>query len=518
MIHCLGAKGETAMKRLHYILLLWIAAVLLAGCALTPESVLDVVAPSETPLPGSDLVFSGVVESTPEPVYLTYSEMDGNFCPFWADKDGDRMVVSLTQLCLISKDGRPAPAEIRRLYNEDGSTGVVITLREGLVCSDGFPLTADDLLFTYYVLADEDYDGPAGIKTLPIRGLPAYWNGIDPDMYSKYVFLYDEIYKNGNYDSDLRDAVDKARSELQRQGVAEARWMDNATYRNACGALDNYDSARAEEIRTAIEQAWRKDSDALVDYIMTHYSTTITMNTDYSIDEIWETKGLQIMCAMRERLVGELREDKTFVSLSGKTWNLVDEFPTADDMYEEMYALYKGDAEQYWAIEGVGRPSMLDAVENEIVRRWAAEDPDWRGTVESISGIERLDDRTVAVTLEYCDDAVERSLTDIYVTPLHVYGNMEHFDPESNSFGFTKGDLRQVKINSKIALGAGEFVYKATDFRTVYFTASETYWHGKSATEQIILSKMPEPSSEPDMTDNGMEENIIPAETPASEG
>ncbi|MBR7189804.1 MAG: hypothetical protein IKD63_01690, partial [Oscillospiraceae bacterium] len=77
---------------------------------------------------------------------------------------------------------------------------------------------------------------------------------------------------------------------------------------------------------------------------------------------------------------------------------------------------------------------------------------------------------------------------------------------------------RQVKINSKIALGAGEFVYKATDFRTVYFTASETYWHGKSATEQIILSKMPEPSTEPDMTDNGMEENIIPAETPASEG
>ena len=105
-------------------------------------------------------------------------------------------------------------------------------------------------------------------------------------MYSKYVFLYDDIYKNGKYDSDLRDAVDKARSELQRQGVAEARWMDNATYRNACGALDNYDSARAEEIRTAIEQAWRKDSDALVDYIMTHYSTTITMNTDYSIDEI----------------------------------------------------------------------------------------------------------------------------------------------------------------------------------------------------------------------------------------
>lgn len=34
-------------------------------------------------------------------------------------------------------------------------------LREGVTFSDGEPLTADDLIFTYYVLSDTDYDGNA---------------------------------------------------------------------------------------------------------------------------------------------------------------------------------------------------------------------------------------------------------------------------------------------------------------------------------------------------------------------
>ncbi len=468
--------------------LLLSAALLASGCGLTPESVLEVIAPSETPLPGSDLTFTGVTEATPEPVNMTYSEMDGEFCPFWAEKDGDRTVVMLTQLKLLSEGTHPAPAEINQLKNDDGSTSIVIALRPELSCSDGFALTSDDLIFTYYVLLDEDYSGPYQLKTLPIRGLSAYWNGIDPDMYSKYVFLYDETYRGGRYDEDLKDALEKAKAELRRQGVAENRWMSNTTYKDAYQALENYDTARADEIRAAIREAWRNDAEALVSYIMANYSATITMGTDYTLDEIWENEGLQVMCAMRERLVGELKDDG-FVSASGKTWNLLDEFPTPDDLFEEMYALYKGDAEQYWLIEGVGRTNLFAGVENDLVHRWASEDPDWHGTVDSIRGIEKIDDRTIGITLEYCDDAVRNTLTDIYVVPMHVYGNMERYDPGNNSFGFTKGDLRQVRINSKIALGAGEFVYQSTDFRTIYLNANENFWLGKSVTEQIILSK-----------------------------
>lgn len=477
-------------KTIHIsLLLLLIASLLLSGCGLTPEAVMDVIAPSETPLPGADLTFNGVVETTPEPVNITYSEMEGNFCPFWAEKDGDRTVAELTQLNLLAQNGRTAPAEITQLNNDDGSTSLIIRLRDGLVCSDGFPLTADDLIFTYYVLMDEDYDGPYTLKMQPVRGLSAYWNEIDPDMYSKYVFLYDETYRNGTYDAELEDALDKATAELQRQGIPENRWMNNTTYKDAFQALQNYDSDRAEVIRQAVEEAWRADAGTLVDYIMNNYSSTITMGTDYTLDEIWENHGLQVMCAMRERLVGELKPDGSFASTSGKTWNLQTEFPTLDDLYEEMYALYKGNAQQYWQIEGVNRTDMLAAVENDLVRRWASEDPEWRGSVDSISGIERIDDQTVGVTLEYCDDAVEHTMTDVFVTPLHVYGNMEQYEYETNSFGFTKGDLRSVRINAKVALGAGEFVYESTDFRTIYFKANERFWLGRSGTEQLILSK-----------------------------
>ena len=49
-----------------------------------------------------------------------------------------------------------------------------IKLREDATFSDGEPITADDLIFTYYVLADTDYDGSASIYSLPIKGMKNY--------------------------------------------------------------------------------------------------------------------------------------------------------------------------------------------------------------------------------------------------------------------------------------------------------------------------------------------------------
>ncbi len=475
--------------RIPMLLAVLLALALLSGCSVTPDDVLDVIAPTESPAPGADLTFSGVVEQEAEPLYMTYTDLDGTFCPFWAEKDGDRTVVSLTQLSLMTRDGRPAPAEITRLNNEDGSTSILIRLRSDLVCSDGTPLDADDLLFSLYVLLDTDYEGPYQLKTLPIRGLSSYWNGIDADMYSKYVFLYDDTYRNGTYDKDFKDALDKAANELKQQGVPEDRWMNNTAYREAYQDLQSYDTERAEEIRTAVEAAWKQDSYALVDYIISTYSSTITLGTKYTIDEIREFEGLQVMCAMRERLFGSLNDDGSFTSSSGKTWDLLTDFPTIDDFYEETYAAYKGDAEQYWLIEGVGRPNMLETVENELVLKWASEDPEWRGPVNAISGIEKLDDLTVSVTFDYCDDIVAYTLTDIYIAPLHVYGDTESFDIEKESFGFTKGDLMNVMLNAKISIGAGEYVYRLTDIRTVYLDASESFYLGKNETPEIILSK-----------------------------
>ncbi len=179
-------------NKLRSLAVLLAALLLLSGCGrLTVESVMNVIAPTETPIPGADVTFQGDQVETVEPLRLTYSDMDGLFSPFWAETDGDRTVASLTQLSLLAVEGNPSPSEILVQTNEDGSSTVTIQLREGLTFSDETPITARDLLFTYYVLMDSDYDGPSQVKTLPVRGLSDYWNGMDVDMYSKYITIFD---------------------------------------------------------------------------------------------------------------------------------------------------------------------------------------------------------------------------------------------------------------------------------------------------------------------------------------
>ncbi len=474
-------------------LILALAAVLVlsaSGCSrLTVENVLDVIAPTESPVPGSDLVFSGNQEIEIEPMSFTYKDMDGVLCPLWAEKDGDCMVAQLTQLKLTGESGDPGAAEITREKNEDGSTDVVIRLRDGLVFSDGHPLTAKDLVFTYYVLLDGGYDGPSLVNTLPIRGLSSYWNGMDMDMYTKYIVLYDELYNGGKYDSDLQDALEKAKAEARDKGVREANLENDAGVKEAQKALDEYDYIKAQEIQDAIEAAWRDDVAALVEYTINNYSGSISLRTNYTKEEVLGNFGLQVVYTMLDRGFGSFNEEGGFTSTNDLTWDLVSGFPTIEDLFSVMYDAYNGDAAQYWSIEGYGRPDLLAAVENQLVRKWAPEDEYWRGSIDSISGISMPDERTVVVTLEYCDDTVLRLLTDVYIIPLHFYGTEEKFDPEAGMFGYTPGDLNEVRSRNRTSLGAGEFVYRETVIRTVYLDPNPNYWLGETAVPYAVLSK-----------------------------
>ena len=477
-------------KKLSPVLAGLLTLCLLTGCGkLTVESVMGVIAPTETPKPGEDLTFSTRVERTVEPLSVTYQEMDGLFCPFWAESDGDVKVVKLTQLSLRSETADPSPGEYTREKNEDGSTTVVILLKEGITFSDGKPLTARDLLFTYYVLVDSDYDGPTRVNTLPIRGLSAYWNGMDLDMYSKYITVYEQIYNNGSYDKDLKAAVETARQEARNRGIREDAIDSDTGVKAALKALDEYDSERAEEIRAAIDAAWHQDVQDLVDYTIRNYSNSIELRTRYTRDEVLDNYGLQVMYTMLDRGFGSMNEDGGFTATNDMSWNLWDAFPTVDDLFDVIYQAYSGDPVKYWSIEGYGRGDMLAQVENDLVRRWAPEDEDWRGTVDRVSGLEMLDERTVAVTLEYCDDTVLRILTEVFIAPLHYYGNEAAFDPANDSFGVTRGDLNSVRALSRATLGAGQYVYRETDVRTVHLDPNETYWLGKPEYPEAILTK-----------------------------
>ena len=461
----------------------------LTGCALTVDGVMSVIAPSETPVPGSDLVFSDQPEATPEPLQLTYEKMDGVFSPFFASADGDRKVAELTQLSLRAVEGNRAPAEITRTTGSDGLTSVTIRLQKGLLCADGTELTADDLLFTYYVLMAESYAGPYTVNQLPISGLSVYWNGMDSNMYGKYMMIYDEIYNGGKYDADLQKAVEDAKRAAAEKGVSEDNLESDADVAAAQKALDEYDTVRADEIRDAIDDAWRSDAQALVDYTIENYSGTISLRTPYSRDEVLANTGLQVAYTMLDRGFGKFDDAGGFTANSGASWDLSTTYPTVEDLYTETYEAYNGDVAQYWSIEGIGRADMLAAVQNRLVRAWAPQDADWRGGVQTVSGVEKVDDSTVRISLTHCDDAILKSLTEVCIAPLHIYGDVTLFDPDNGSFGFTKGDLSAVRANNGKVVGAGEYAYRETDLRTVYLDANENYWLGVSAVPEVILTK-----------------------------
>lgn len=133
---------------------------------------------------------------------VSYEEFYRKFSPFYCESVADRDVVDMTQLYLLTTDREgeiilngiqgenkayngteytyTGPADVLIIHNDDGTVSYEFKLREDVCFSDGKPLTADDLIFTMYVMCDPTYDGSSEFASLPIRGLAAYRSGMMP--------------------------------------------------------------------------------------------------------------------------------------------------------------------------------------------------------------------------------------------------------------------------------------------------------------------------------------------------
>ena len=124
--------------------------------------------------------------------------LDGKFIQLYAKADGDKIVNKLTQVNLLTLDrsGRvlyhagsleksnyngteyayQGIADIDVSYDSESDiTTYTISLRKGLVFSDGTPLTSDDLVFNYYLRLQPDYDGIGDLRKYDIVGLRNYY-------------------------------------------------------------------------------------------------------------------------------------------------------------------------------------------------------------------------------------------------------------------------------------------------------------------------------------------------------
>lgn len=179
-------------KLLSLLLVATMAVSCLAGCGGDKTT-------TEGTQVSTESVSAGTTDETP--LVVGYAPFSSKFSPFFAESAYDQDAQAMTQLSLIGNDRQGAmiyngiegethsyngtdytyygPANIVVTENADGTVYYDIELRKDLVFSDGEPLTADDVIFSMYVLCDPTYDGASTLFAQPIEGMEAYRAGMD---------------------------------------------------------------------------------------------------------------------------------------------------------------------------------------------------------------------------------------------------------------------------------------------------------------------------------------------------
>ncbi len=180
---------STITKLLALALALVMVLGVFAGCDQTEQP--DPTQPTggnETPATADTLVYAND--------YLSQK-----FSPFFADTSYDQDAAGMTQVSLLTsdregnvvlngKEGAVIPyngtdytyyslANCVITENEDGTVTYAIDMRDDVTFSDGEKLTADDVIFSMYVLSDPTYDGSSTLYSQAILGMEEYRSGMD---------------------------------------------------------------------------------------------------------------------------------------------------------------------------------------------------------------------------------------------------------------------------------------------------------------------------------------------------
>ena len=201
------------MKNLTKLLALLLALVMvlsvMAGCAKQEEAPAEEPAQTEQEPATEEPAAEEPAAEEPaaeEPakadtLVVGYSLFSQKFTPFFADTAYDQDVAGMTQLALLGTDREgnvimngiegetrayngtdylyTGIADLVITENDDGTVDYDFTMRDDILFSDGTPMTADDVIFTLYVLSDPTYAGSSTFYAQPILGMEEYRSGMD---------------------------------------------------------------------------------------------------------------------------------------------------------------------------------------------------------------------------------------------------------------------------------------------------------------------------------------------------
>ena len=456
----------------------------LAGCAPTTPAPAAAAVVTEMPTAagpeaqpyGENLPTAPTITT---PLVVAYDQFSQKFSPFFSETAYDADVAGMTQISLLTTDrtggiiknaieGESVPYNgTDYLYKGPADTSVVYDsatdttkytakLRVGMKFSDGEPVTADDIIFTYYTFLDPSYVGSTTLSSYDIVGLKDYQTQTTSDVYNKYATMADAIFAAGT------DHV----------------WT----------AADTWTQAQQDDFWARLKTNWTADVQGIVDYVMANYLDAYGKDTMFKEPaEISANDGLKIAFGMAMWSYGTVDQATGVLTApSGKTWDLVTTFPTIEDYYNETFAKYEGDPVAYASVESATSADVLGQTNSGFIGFWGPKDTGMGGQgVPNISGIVKVDDYTVEVTLTGFSAPAVYSILGIPVAPMHYYGDATKYDYANNKFGFAFGDLSKQESLTATPMGAGAYKFVKYENRVVYFSANESYYRGSPKIAEI---------------------------------
>ena len=249
-----------------------------------------------------------------KPMVVGYSNFSSKFSPFFAESAYDQEVANMTLVTLLDTDRAGAivekgktgetrewngteytytgPADVTITENEDGSVDYDFDLRDDMTFSDGEPLTADDVIFSMYVLCDPTYDGSSTFYSIPIKGLEEYRGGMTP--------LVDLLLEAGPDNTDFslwdEDAQKAFWEEAEAAGPAFAQSIVDYCIANGYNAADDPVEACAAnwgfelDEGATVDDFWAALKDAYEGDLLTLSDTEQANGSLFSMMENYDSK------------------------------------------------------------------------------------------------------------------------------------------------------------------------------------------------------------------------------------
>ena len=442
---------EGKMKKVLKIFALLLAVALLctafAGCKGGEDNkpADKTAAPEDKPYEGADTLVVG------------YSKFSGKFSPFFATTAYDQDVAGMVGVGLISTDREgnvvykgiegedrayngktynyKGISDVTETINDDGTVDYKIVLKKGVKFSDGTELTADDVIFTIYVLCDPAYTGSTTFSALPIEGMDDYLKNM--------ATIASIIYKAGP----------DTKSELVPAEDTDAYW---AAY-NKQGLIFTQE---------------------IIDYVNANYSSMFEKRLGFTAEDAAQNVGLQVAAGMNLWGFGGMKDGVFKTAVTGTEYDLVNTFPTVEDYWKEICVAYDYvpadiDAEK---AGDVGFSAMLEDELGDKLNYYSKAISTGESAA-NISGVKKVNNYEISIKMTEFDATAIYNLG-ITVAPLNYYGSKDEYDYDNNKFGFTKGVLDGVKAKTSKPMGAGAYIFQSYENGTVTFVKNDNYYKG----------------------------------------